>query len=97
MFKRFSVLGNSEKIPFGYYLRMMMGREMAEEILSMTPLEKKNTVIIIDGKHVPTGKTTLCYILKKHGYKALELYEHIYIRLDEKIQRPVPNFNMFVE
>ena len=43
------------------------------------------------------GKGTLCKVLRKHGYKVLEMHEQKYIRLDTELQCKIADFNELVD
>lgn len=75
------------------YLTEMLGLHAAREILSMSSQEKEQRYIIIDGRQGPTGKSTLCKVLRKHGYKVLEMHEQKYIRLDAELQCKIADFS----
>ena len=75
------------------YLTEMLGLHAAREILSMNSQEKEQRYIIIDGRQGPTGKSTLCKVLRKHGYKVLEMHEQKYIRLDAELQCKIADFS----
>lgn len=75
------------------YLTEMLGLHAAREILSMNSQEKEQRYIIIDGRQGPTGKSTLCKVLRKHGYKVLEMHEQKYIRLDTELQCKIADFS----
>lgn len=79
------------------YLTEMLGLHAAREILSMSSQEKEQRYIIIDGRQGPTGKSTLCKVLRKHGYKVLEMHEQKYIRLDTELQCKIADFNELVD
>ena len=79
------------------YLTEMLGLHAAREILSMNSQEKEQRYIIIDGRQGPTGKSTLCKVLRKHGYKVLEMHEQKYIRLDTELQCKIADFNELVD
>lgn len=75
------------------YLTEMLGLHAAREILSMSSQEKEQRYIIIDGRQGPTGKSTLCKVLQKHGYQVLEMHEQKYIRLDAELQCEIADFS----
>lgn len=79
------------------YLTEMLGLHAAREILSMSSQEKEQRYIIIDGRQGPMGKGTLCKVLRKHGYKVLEMHEQKYIRLDAELQCKIADFNELVD
>ena len=76
------------------YLTEMLGLHAAREILSMNSQEKEQRYIIIDGRQGPTG--TLCKVLRKHGYKVLEMHEQKYIRLDTELQCKIADFSSLI-
>lgn len=78
------------------YLTEMLGLHAAREILSMSSQEKEQRYIIIDGRQGPTGKSTLCKVLRKHGYKVLEMHEQKYIRLDTELQCKIADFSSLI-
>lgn len=78
------------------YLTEMLGLHAAREILSMNSQEKEQRYIIIDGRQGPTGKSTLCKVLRKHGYKVLEMHEQKYIRLDTELQCKIADFSSLI-
>lgn len=78
------------------YLTEMLGLHAAGEILSMSSQEKEQRYIIIDGRQGPTGKSTLCKVLRKHGYKVLEMHEQKYIRLDTELQCKIADFSSLI-
>lgn len=84
-------------IAFFNYLMSMVGPDVAEELLSMGNQEKERQYIIIGGRQGPTGKSTLCKVLRKHGYKALEMHEQKYIHLDAELQCKIADFNELVD
>lgn len=84
-------------IAFFNYLMSMVGPDVAEELLSMGNQEKERQYIIIGGRQGPTGKGTLCKVLRKHGYKVLEMHEQKYIRLDTELQCKIADFNELVD
>ena len=88
-----------KQMNFNEYLVSAVGKKKAREILDMTQHEKSTRFIVITGRQGPTGKSTLSEVLERHGYRTLELYEHIFIELNEEIQRPdiVPNFASLVD
>lgn len=81
---------------FKNYLISMVGAEKAEEILNMTPQEKKTKFIMVVGPQRPTGKTTLKQVLREHGYQALEPFEGMEIVLSDELQHPIPDFGHLV-
>ena len=84
-------------ISFFNYLVSMVGPDVAEELLSMGNQEKEQQYIIIGGRQGPTGKSTLCKVLRKHGYKVLEMHEQKYIQLDAELQCKVASFGDCVD
>lgn len=78
------------------YLTEMLGLHAAREILSMNSQEKEQRYIFIDGRQGPTGKSTLCKVLRKHGYKVLEMHEQKYIRLDTELQCKIADFSSLI-
>lgn len=80
-------------ITFFNYLMSIVGPDVAEELFSMSSQEKESRFIIIDGRRGPTGKSTLCKVLQKHGYQVLEMHEQKYIRLDAELQCEIADFS----
>ena len=78
------------------YLTEMLGLHAAREILSMSSQEKEKRYIIIDGRQGPTGKSTLCKVLRKHGYQVLEMHEQKYMRLDAELQCKIADFSSLI-
>lgn len=70
-------------------------KEYLSYILSKKQLRQldKLKVIIIGGKQVPTGKTTLKWLLQRKGYVALEAHEFVNIRLDKQLENQISCFN----
>lgn len=91
------LIEHCNKISFKEYLTAMLGNKKANKILRMSRKEKESTFIIITGRQGPTGKTALARVLRNHGYRTLELYEHELVELNEELQFQIPQFSMFVE
>lgn len=85
------------KISFEDYLNSILDKEEAKRILGMSKTEKENRLIVIAGRHGATGKSTLSRVLKKHGYRAVELQEQITINLNEIIKHPISGFGSLVD
>ena len=72
------------KIPFKKYLKDLLGKKTAGEILTLG----KDRVIVVTGRGGP-GKATLAKVLNEHGYKAIDPTEFLLVELDEPIKEEI--------
>ena len=72
------------------YLNSLLGKESALEIVDALRNQKN---ILIRGAQGPTGKTTLCRILREHGIAAVEEKDVYEVILDTPLENRIPHFN----
>ena len=72
------------------YLISLLGNELAPEIVDAIQNQK---TILIRGAHGPTGKTTLCRILREHGIAAVEEKDVYEVILDTPLEKCIPHFD----
>lgn len=72
------------------YLNSLLGKESALEIVDALRNQK---TILIRGAQGPTGKTTLCRLLRKHGIAAVEEKDVYEVILDTPLENRIPHFN----
>lgn len=72
------------------YLNSLLGKESALEIVDALRNQK---TILIRGAQGPTGKTTLCRILREHGIAAVEEKDVYEVILDTPLENRIPHFN----
>lgn len=53
-------------------LKNLLGESTAHEVLTAA---ESGLPIVIDGRQGPTGKSTLCKVLRGYGYEVMEAYE----------------------
>lgn len=79
----------SEEISFVGYLKTMMDENAASEFIqqldSIRKGEGEKELVVVTGPLCPTGKSTLCGILKELGYPVLEGYQVASVVLDKNI------------
>ena len=71
------------------YLNSLLGEKAALELLDAIQNQK---TVLIRGAHGPTGKTTLCRILREHGIAAVEEKDVYEVILDTPLENRIPNF-----
>ncbi len=71
------------------YMNSLLGEKAALELLKAIQNQK---TILIRGPHGPTGKTTLCRMLRKHGASAVEEKDVYEVILDNPLENRIPNF-----
>lgn len=72
------------------YMNALLGEKAALE-LSEAIQNQKN--ILIRGAQGPTGKTTLCRILREHGIAAVEEKDVYEVIVDTPLENRIPHFN----
>lgn len=66
-------------------LKKILGQYLPEETAErLATVLKKDTLILIDGIQVKTGKTTLCNKLKSLGYNAEELWKYASMEREDR-------------
>ena len=71
------------------YLNSLLGEKAALELLEAIQNQK---TVLIRGAQGPTGKTTLCRMLRKHGASAVEEKDVYEVILDNPLENRIPNF-----
>lgn len=72
------------------YLNSLLGKESALEIVDALRNQK---TILIRGAQGPTGKTTLCRILREHGVAAVEEKDVYEVIVDTPLENRIPHFD----
>lgn len=72
------------------YLISLLGKESAHEIVDAIQNQK---TILIRGAQGPTGKTTLCRVLRAHGIAAVEEKDVYEVILDTLLENRIPHFD----
>lgn len=72
------------------YLISLLGKESAHEIVDAIQNQK---TILIRGAQGPTGKTTLCRVLREHGVAAVEEKDVYEVILDTPLENRIPHFD----
>ncbi len=83
---------NEQKFTVEILARYLSHKE-AERIAKVIT---KDTLIVIDGVHGPTGKSTLCKELKMLGYNAVEQYFFKEEKRNDNYFKIVISLNKFV-
>ena len=69
---------------FDDYLNMVLGKKKARELKQHKRAEKD--FIVVAGPQGPTGKSTLCRVLEKHGYHVVEGYRVYTVELNKMLK-----------
>ena len=69
------------------YLVSLLGEKQAEDLL--TAAEEGQTIVIL-GEQC-SGKSTLCKVLREHGYSAVEDFEIHAVALSKALNRRIRN------
>lgn len=69
------------------YLVSLLGEKQAKALLTAA---KEGQTIIVSGEQC-TGKTTLCKVLREHGYFAAEDFETHTVTLSKPLSRRIRN------
>lgn len=72
------------------YLNSLLGEKAALELLEAIQNQK---TVLIRGAQGPTGKTTLCRVLREHGVAAVEEKDVYEVILDTPLENRIPHFN----
>lgn len=72
------------------YLISLLGKESAHEIVDAIQNQK---TILIRGTQGPTGKTTLCRLLREHGIAAVEEKDVYEVILDTPLENRILHFD----
>ena len=72
------------------YLNSLLGEKATLELLDAIQNQK---TVLIRGAQGPTGKTTLCRVLREHGAAAVEAKDVFEVVLDSPLENRIPNFN----
>lgn len=72
---------------FDHYLETLLGADSARSLLKAIAAGK---TIIISGPQGPTGKSTLCRVLKKRGVSAFEQMDVYEVDIPNPLQKPTP-------
>lgn len=72
------------------YLNSLLGEKAALELLEAIQNQK---TVLIRGAQGPTGKTTLCRILREHGIAAVEEKDVYEVILDTPLENRIPHFD----
>ena len=72
------------------YMNSLLGEKAALELSEAIQNQK---TILIRGAQGPTGKTTLCRILREHGIAAVEEKDVYEVILDTPLENRIPHFN----
>lgn len=75
---------------FKEYLEMVLGKREKNKLLGAL---KEGLLIVIDGPSGATGKTTLCRVLREHGYNVVEKRHDVHeIYLKEPVKEQIRDF-----
>lgn len=69
------------------YLVSLLGEKQAKELLTAV---KEGQTVVISGAQ-SSGKTTLCKVLREHGYSAVEDFEIHTVALSKPLNRRIRN------
>ena len=72
------------------YLNSLLGEKATLELLDAIQNQK---TVLIRGAQGPTGKTTLCRILREHGIAAVEEKDVYEVILDTPLENRIPHFD----
>ena len=72
------------------YLNSLLGEKATLELLDAIQNQK---TVLIRGAQGPTGKTTLCRILREHGIAAVEEKDVYEVILDTPLENCIPHFD----
>lgn len=72
------------------YLISLLGEKAALELSEAIQNQK---TVLIRGAQEPTGKTTLCRILREHGIAAVEEKDVYEVILDTPLENRIPHFD----
>lgn len=74
---------------FNNYLESLLGKGKANKIKAAI---KAGTPILITGPQIPTGKSTLCEVLRKTGATVFEQHEMYEVTLNRPLKTMAPRF-----
>ena len=72
------------------YMNALLGEKVALELSEAIQNQK---TILIRGTQGPTGKTTLCRLLREHGIAAVEEKDVYEVSLDTPLENRIPHFD----
>ena len=72
------------------YMNALLGKESAHEMVDAIQNQK---TILIRGTQGPTGKTTLCRLLREHGIAAVEEKDVYEVILGTPLENCIPHFD----
>lgn len=75
------------------YLIDLLGAQKAWQLLNAIAAGK---TILVSGPNGPTGKSTLCRVLKKAGASAVEQGDVYEVNVHELLKNPTPHMEDFI-
>lgn len=78
---------------FNDYLKKLLGEDSAHDLLKAISNGK---IIVISGPQGPTGKSTLCRVLKRRGVPAFEQMDVYEVNIPDPLQELTPRMETFI-